>query len=93
MVSNLGRLHDGAPFPFRYKGACSSSTASSRSHALPQETILNDPKVKDAARRRRAERESALTLEQRVALNAQQKERAAELQRQQARSLSDIYKP
>lgn len=68
--------------------SCSVCNTLMRVHALPQETILNDSKVKDAARKRRAERESALTLEQRVALNAQQKERAADLQRQQVCSAS-----
>lgn len=60
--------------------------------AAVQETILNDSKVKDAAHRRRAERESAFTLEERVAHNAKQKERAAELKRQQVRSGYKICK-
>ena len=49
----------------------------------PQETILGSDKVRDAARKRREEREAAVTLEERVALNAANKEQAAVLKRKQ----------
>ena len=52
----------------------------------PQETILHSDRVRDAARKRRDEREAAVTLEERVALNAANKEKAAELQRSKVRA-------